>query len=136
MKVTETLLWKSADGYSAKDPLESYNLIYNESLLLLNKEDIVGLTLDTGVAKVKWILFFRFVSNASKKALSIDVNTNDRSVTDIYFNNWYADDWVENKEPIVIESKDKTKRIFIKIRSTANRNTTFRSVIITIWTKR
>ena len=134
MKVTGTTLWRSKDGYGTTNNNESYEMIYTESMLLLNKEDITGITINAGVG-VYWNVFIRFISDYSKAALSSDVKTNG-NITDIYLNNWYADDWVENNEPFVMESVDRTKRILIKIRTNANINSPFRNLTVTIWEKK
>lgn len=112
-----------------EDQLE---LAYNSSFLLLEKSDFVSIFLPKTLNS--WALHLSFVDNDSVPELNAKIDFIKGGMT-ITHNKWYGDGWTEYTKPFVVDSTDNKLKIYIKVRSWANRTQPFRKVEISIWQK-
>lgn len=120
----------------SKHDNEDYELVLNESLLLLDKNDriIVPLIYDS----LKWKLNIIFINDDTINEYSGTMTFDKENI--IYtLNKWDSDSYVETTTPIKISAKDNegnfTNEFYLKLKSIAPINHNFRQVFISIWKK-
>lgn len=113
----------------------AYELVFNSSFSLLNKDDLISI--DLGKKLFNWTFHITFYDNNRQSPGGSELKTDDKIKNLITINNnkWYSDDWIELMTPYEIKSQDEQTHLFLKLRSKANAIQNFRVVEITIWRK-
>lgn len=113
----------------------TYELVFNSSFSLLNKDDLISVDLGKGL--FNWTIHITFYDNNLQEPGTSELTTNDKikNLVTINNNRWYSDDWIEITNPHEIKSQDGQTHLLVKLRSKANNVQNFRVVEVTIWKK-
>jgi hypothetical protein len=124
---------------------EQYELVFNESLLLLNKDDEIAIRF--GIPRLHDIknrdkrvplnLKIKFTDDAAIGVgnVSPEYGGNDIRIT---LNKWYADTWITNADPIEFAYKEGDvyrEDLKLQIRTSASPLKRHRSITISLWQK-
>ncbi len=123
-----------AEIITESDGNNKLKLIFNESILLTKREEIISVKIKT--PKV-WTLRFHFTNNTSEEANSSRFESApEENTANVYLNKWMTTTWVENTAAWPFTSKDKKVTLLVKIRSSADlKYDTIRSLTLSIWKK-
>jgi len=112
---------------------EWYELVFNETMGLLNRDTQVYLTIP---ALGNWKMRLIFQHNPTYiRAGQVFPEIKDGEV-ELKFTNWYADTWMQTTDPISLNSQDGKISTLTIIRTTANILQNHRQLTISIWKKR
>lgn len=106
-----------------------YDLILNESIILLTKKDIIFLTLPP--SGNNWVLKISFEEGNIFQGHSIKTST-ENNILSIRCINWEAES-LENVEPLNFNSKDGKTSLYVKIKSSASYDHNRRIVHLSVW---
>lgn len=110
-----------------------YQILFNETMVLLSKNDEVFFQLPD--SSYKWRFRIRFTSsNLGGIAGDIETEFNEKE-TVLKLPSWYSDSGVYNLKPLSISSKDGKFNILIKIKTISNFHQDHRTLTISIWKK-
>ena len=109
---------------------ENFNLLFTQTLLLLDRNDKVKIVLPDSV--YNWELHVNFTDDELVAPFNLNYVIEERIIK-VTLNKWYADSWVENHDPMILETKSKNVSLRIKFRSSANNSLSNRILIVTVW---
>ncbi len=105
-------------------------LIFNETILLPKIDSTLSIRLPDEANK--WLLTIYFKQNDNEEALNARDEYQGDSIF-LYLNKWYSDTWIENTSPYHFFSKNNQINVYVKIRSSAMRQSLGRAVMISVW---
>jgi hypothetical protein len=105
-------------------------LIFNETLLLLNRDGEVWVNL--GSETSNWILRIQFSNEGFMAANTLTHDTQGKEII-IKLNRWFSETGIENTEPLYFQSADKSVEIYVKIKTVASMYQKTRTLTITVW---
>lgn len=114
---------KSKNGIKRK-------LLYNEFLLLVDKEDHLSFEIKND--GLEFTINFTFSSNGPENTTSGSVS-DDGKVIDMTLYKWESTLGVESTNPIEFTRRNSTKRVWIKFKTSAESLKSFRSFHLTVW---
>jgi hypothetical protein len=109
-----------------------YKLLFNESFLLLQKNDKVSIKLPAEANS--WEITLNFENRNDIPPLEVETDIVG-GVINYKLNKWYHTSWIENIKPAELVSTDGKVELLVKIRSEANQTSDFHAVTISIWKK-
>ncbi|MBL0102597.1 MAG: hypothetical protein IPP51_01765 [Bacteroidetes bacterium] len=105
-------------------------LVFNETMILLSKDDQVFFTLPEEL--YSWS--FRIIFSTGGIPVPSDIFTEFKEKeTVLTLNNWFSETGVYNLDPLRFSSKDTNQTLFIKLRTIANHYQDHRTLTISIW---
>ncbi len=113
---------------------ESKKLIFSESIEMLDKNDILTITLPKDEAN-GWRLIIGFIDDDNEKEFGGRTEYSPNSIT-ILLNKWYSDTWVQSTKPMVFSSKDNKLTLEVVIKTMCSKMKGNRLLILSIWQTR
>lgn len=107
-----------------------YKLVFNETMLLLSRDEDFFLTLPQTLNN--WKIRIKFLSDRSISALPVEMEFPNDEIH-IKLTNWYSDAGVQTAEPLRIQSKDGKLKVLVVIKTFANRTHNHRTLMLSIW---
>jgi hypothetical protein len=109
-------------------------VVYNESVVLVDDTDKLIFNIIDEEIKVEVIINFTF-SNEGKKFKTEGHLSSDGKTLDIILHKWDGSFPIENTDPIIMTITLTRKRLWIKFRTIASKEKSFRTFQLTVWTE-
>ena len=110
-----------------------HSLIYDKSVLLLPDATTFSFAVTVRPIMPKWNFKIILSDDTSEPQFSATRSTGTNSDTTIILYRWYSEKWVENIEPIKLNSTDNSIRLHIKIRLEMNQYQPQKHLIVSVW---
>lgn len=115
--------------FSIKDGIKKV-LIYQQSVLLMNKDEVLIFEIDT--PELKFNLTFSFSPEGDPFSTTF-WEMPEANFLKYQLNRWDSNTWVEISKPILLRVKDSTENFWLKFRNNSQSEKNIRKFEVTIW---